>query len=125
VSGRDPVPFEGTPWVLASGAEVDGWEEFAPTARFEGGTASGSTGCNRYTGPYTLDGDTLELGAIASTRMACAPRADAVEREFLAALERVDHWRFDADGLVLLDDGNAELLHFAVATPVTDEAEHR
>jgi heat shock protein HslJ len=86
---------------------------------------SGSTGCNRYTGPYALDGDTLELGAIASTRMACAPPADAVEREFLAALERVDHWRSDAEGLVLLDDGDAELLRFAVATPLTDEAEHR
>ena len=63
MSGSDPVPFEGTPWVLASGVEVDGWEEFAPTVRFEGGTVSGSTGCNRFTGPYSLDGDTLELGA--------------------------------------------------------------
>jgi heat shock protein HslJ len=111
--------------VLDSGVEVDGWEEFAPTVKFDGGTVSGSTGCNRYRGPYSLDGDTLELGAIASTRMACVPPADAVEREFLAALERVEHWRSDAEGLVLLGDGDAELLCFAAATPVTDEAEHR
>ena len=125
MSGSDPVPFEGMPWVLASGVEVDGWEEFAPNMRFEGGTVTGSTGCNRFTGPYSLDGDTLELGAVASTRMACAPPADAVEREFLAALDRVVRWRFDAEGLVLLGDGDAELLRFAVATRITDEAEHR
>jgi heat shock protein HslJ len=104
------------------GVEVDGWEAFTPTATFEGGTVSGSTGCNRFTGPYSVDGDTLELGAIASTRMACVPPADAVERELLATLERVEHWRADAEGLVLLGDRDVELLRFAVATPVTDEA---
>jgi heat shock protein HslJ len=105
VSSSDPFSFEGAPWVLASGVEVDGWEAFAPTARFEGGMVSGSTGCNRFTGPYSVEGDTLELGAIASTRMACVPPADAVEREFLAALERVEHWRSDGGSLVLLGDG--------------------
>jgi heat shock protein HslJ len=121
VSSSDPFSFEGAPWVLASGVEVDGWEAFAPTARFEGGMVSGSTGCNRFTGPYSVEGDTLELGAIASTRMACVPSANAVEREFLAALERVEHWRSDGGNLVLLGDGDAELLHFAVATPLADQ----
>jgi len=45
---------------------------------------SGSTGCNRCSGPYTVDGDTLELGAIVSTQMACPPPARAVETAFVA-----------------------------------------
>ncbi len=111
--------------MLASGIEVAGWEEVAPTATFDDGRLAGSTGCNRYTGPYSVEGETLELGAVASTRMACVPPADAVEREFLAALERVARWRSDLDGLVLLDDGDTELLRFVKATPPADQDRDR
>ena len=113
--------FEGVPLVLASGIEVAGWDEAAPTATFDDGRLAGSTGCNRYTGPYSVEGETLQLGAVASTRMACVPPADAVEREFLAALEQVARWRSDLDGLVLMDDGDAELLRFVMPTPPADQ----
>lgn len=108
--------LEGVSWQLASGVEVEGWESVAPTAVFEGGRMAGSTGCNRYTGPYTVEGDTLELGPVVSTRMACAPPADAVEAAFLAALERVTRWLGDADEVVLLADDGAELLRFRPST---------
>ena len=67
-----------------------------------GGRAAGLTGCNRFTAPYTVDGDVLELGLIASTRMACPPPADAVERVYLAALERVTTWQSEDGELALL-----------------------
>jgi heat shock protein HslJ len=104
--------LEGSFWQLVSGVEVEGWESVAPTARFENGRMAGSTGCNQYTAPYTVDGDTLELGPVVSTRMACAPPADAVERGYLAALERVTRWLGDADEVVLLADDGADLLRF-------------
>ena len=104
--------LEGVQWKLASGVDVAGWEAVAPTAVFEGGRMAGSTGCNRYTAPYTVDGDTLELGPAVSTRMACPPPADAVEDAFLAALQRVTRWLGDADEIVLLADDGAELLRF-------------
>ena len=44
--------------------------------------------------------------------------ADAVEREFVALLERVTSWRSEDGELVLLDDDEAELLRFQEATPV-------
>jgi len=103
---------EGAAWVLVAGVGVDGWEATPPTATFGGGTVAGSTGCNRYSASYALDGEALELGPIASTRMACPPPADAVEREYVAALERVAGWRLDGEQLVLLDEGGAELLRF-------------
>ncbi len=95
--------IEGVPWALASG----------PSATFTNGTVAGSTGCNRFTATYTLDGDALEIGRVASTQMACAPPADKVEREYLAALDRVAGWHRAGDELVLSDADGNELLRFA------------
>jgi heat shock protein HslJ len=117
-SSPDPSSLQGIPWVLASGVSVEGWEEAAPSATFEGGTVAGSTGCNRFTASYTADGDALEIGQVAATRRACPPPADAVEREYLAALERVTAWRSQKGALVLLDDDETEVLRFLAATPV-------
>jgi heat shock protein HslJ len=108
------------PWILASGVDVPGWEQTPPSATFNEETVGGSTGCNRFTAPYTVDGDTLELGTIASTRMACPPPANAVERAYLAALARVANWRLDGAELVLLDGEGAEVLRYLGATPVGD-----
>jgi heat shock protein HslJ len=99
--------FEGVPWTLASG----------PSATFADGTVSGSTGCNRFTASYTLDGSDLEIGKIATTNVACAPPADATERQYLAALDRVAGWRLDNDELVLDDADGGELLRFQESSP--------
>ena len=104
--------LEGPLWVLAAGIDIDGWEAVAPTATFQDGAVAGSSGCNRYNAPYTVDGDTLELGAVASTKMACPPPADAVEQAYLAALETVTGWRIDGEELVLVDGDGAELLRY-------------
>ena len=52
------------------------------------GTVSGSTGCNRFDGDYTLDGKQLHVGALTATKKAC-PSKEATEQEagYLAALE--------------------------------------
>jgi heat shock protein HslJ len=94
--------FEGVPWALPTG----------PSATFADGTVSGSAGCNQYTASYTVDGDELEIGTVASTNMACPPPADRVEREFLAALDRVASWQVDGGELVLADADGKELLRF-------------
>jgi heat shock protein HslJ len=99
--------FEGVPWALRSG----------PSATFTEGTVAGSAGCNRFTASYTVDGDTLEISSAAGTNMACPPPADRVEREFLAALERVASWQLDGGELVLADADGKELLRFSEASP--------
>ena len=112
--------FEGVPWVLVSGLDLTGWEAAAPSATFADGTAGGSTGCNRWTAGYTVDGDALDIGEIASTRMACPPPADAVERAYLAGLNLVEGWRVEDDELVLVDGDDRETLHYRAATPTGD-----
>ncbi len=63
---------------------------------------TGSGGCNSIMGSYTLEGDKLKFGQIASTMMACASGMDT-ERAFLDALGKVDSWKLDAGKLELLD----------------------
>ena len=43
----------------------------------------------RLDGPFTIDGDSMEIGIITATQMACPPPADAVERAYLDALAQV------------------------------------
>jgi heat shock protein HslJ len=106
------------PWVVASAVGIALPPGIALSATFEGERVGGSAGCNRYTGPYAADGDGLELGAIAVTRMACLPPLDLVESAYLAALARVSGWRLEGDSLVLLDGDDQELLRYEVASPL-------
>lgn len=107
-----------TPWTLVAGIDVAGWEDVAPSVTFEHGKAAGSTGCNRFTAPYSVDGEKLDLGQVAVTQMACAGSAGEVERAFLDALEQVRTWRIEGDELVLGSDDDKPLLRFRVPTPV-------
>ena len=50
--------------------------------------ATGFAGCNRYSGPYTVRGDSISFGPAISTRMACNQGMD-VETEYLGVLPRV------------------------------------
>ncbi len=101
------------PWSLASGLDVRGWEASAPSATFgDGGELAGSTGCNRFHARYERDGASLEIQPVATTLVGCEPAMQAVEREYVAALERVGGWRLAGDDLVLDDDDGQELLRF-------------
>lgn len=59
---------------------------------FEQGRVSGSAGCNRFHGDFEVDGKTLSLGPLASTRKLCEDEVMAQERQFLAALASVATW---------------------------------
>lgn len=51
------------------------------TAVFEGGTVSGSAGCNTYGAAYSVDGPSLRIEAPSATEMACAEPADIMQQE--------------------------------------------
>jgi heat shock protein HslJ len=67
------------------------------------GRASGSAGCNNYTGGYRADGPKLTIGPVAATRRMCPAPQGIMEQEqqFLKMLESVATARFEGDRLEL------------------------
>jgi heat shock protein HslJ len=102
--------FENISWALVSPE--------GPSVTFSDGKVSGSGGCNQFGGSYTQDGDALAIGQLVSTQMSCGAKADAQERAYLAALERVETWSLDDDELTLADTDGRELLRYREASPV-------
>ncbi len=115
--------IEGTTWQLTEYAGPQGNtvpvpDKLAATASFEGGTVSGTGGCNNYNGTYTLDGDTIKVGPLAMTRMACGDVQNALETAFTGLLGRVETWSVMGDTLELKTaDGKVGLKFAAAAVP--------
>ncbi len=83
------------------------------TATFaDDGTLSGSAGCNRFTGGYTTNGDSIEIGPLASTRKACEPDVMTQEAAYLAALENATTVTIDGSTLELRDADGALQVSF-------------
>lgn len=96
--------LEGYPWRLV---ELAGAQQISAEAHivFDSGPpyrVSGSTGCNRFAGPYKQGGSVLEFGQLAMTKMAC-PDSMAQEQAFTGALASTRGWRVAGGRLELLD----------------------
>jgi heat shock protein HslJ len=74
----------------------------APTLQFgQAGQASGSAGCNRFTGTWSSQGIGASVRPGATTRMACGEASMAQERAYLQALQAVEWFLLDGDRLEL------------------------
>jgi heat shock protein HslJ len=121
----DERALVGKEWRLVSlgpaGAESNVVPGAAVTLRFaDTGRASGSTGCNNFSGTYTVRGDTISFGAMASTRRACTDqRANEQEQRFLAAFDSARRFRLVSTRLTIYYTNGRNVLNFvdANATP--------
>jgi heat shock protein HslJ len=118
VSLAEPAtPLEGTQWTLVAlrGASIAG-APHAPSLLLQADQrrASGSSGCNRWSGPYTLEGEHLAFGPAAGTRMACMQGMEQ-EQAFLDAMAAVASWRVNGARLDLRDARGETVLQFAKA----------
>lgn len=81
--------------------------------------ASGFSGCNRFTGTYTLKNGLLSFGPLASTRMACVGAGAEIEDAYLDALAHIARtgvqWREPRQLLLVLENGDR--LTFAYRNP--------
>ena len=77
----------------------------------EGDGVHGFSGCNRFTGAFRQDGNDLDFGPIAATRMACVMGMD-LERRFLDALSSARSFRISGDSLTLFGPEDSALLDF-------------
>ncbi len=80
----------------------------SPTAR-----CPAVSGCNRFTGTYTTNGQSLTINpGLASTMMACPEPQMAVEQAFLKLLPTVTTYTIDGDTLRMADASGEPVLVF-------------
>ncbi len=71
---------------------------------------SGSAGCNRIFGKFTLTApDNISFPGLAATRMACPDMS--IESKFLDASNKVNKWSI-RQGMLVLSQGDTALLRF-------------
>jgi len=95
---------------------TDQQREASLTFHTDQNRVTGSGGCNRLTGSYTLQGNTLRFGGIASTRMACMQGMET-ETAFLSVLQDVRTWKTIGQQLELYDSGGKLLARFSAQAP--------
>jgi heat shock protein HslJ len=116
---EEPATLEGVDWKL-TGYLVDDVLTAVPlgtdaTLRLEGGLATGSGGCNTFSGIYALDGTSITFGdEISTTLILCEEDVQAIEDAYLAALPLVASWAISDDVLQLSDDLGTITLTFEV-----------
>jgi putative lipoprotein len=115
------VPLENTTWRVTRLGDKDvvaNQNQRAPYIVLQSSEhrVSGSGGCNRINGTYTLEKQTIRFGPIASTMMAC-PKGMDTEKDFMQALDAVRKWKIQGDELEFYgEDGNL-LVRFETNEP--------
>jgi copper homeostasis protein (lipoprotein) len=117
--GAQTPPLRGTSWRLQSLEATGGRQQPPADGRpvellFDTGSerVSGSGGCNRLMGGFSLDGAALRFSPLASTKMACSEPVMNFEVSVLRALEQVRGWRIEGTTLTLMGEGGRALLRY-------------
>lgn len=102
-------------WVLTELNHVSppaGVGEAEASVRFmQDHRVAGFTGCNRFSGSYTLGGRSIRVGPVIATRMAC-PASGNIEVPYVKALENARQIDIQGNGLELLDDTGRRIARF-------------
>ena len=114
-------PLTGTRWNLfeLNGQEVDASDALNEphlVLHFDNHRFSGSTGINQMGGGYALNGAQVSFTPGPMTRMGGPPEAMRLEREVLAALNRVDGWALHTNTLTLRA-GSEQVMRLVAARP--------
>jgi heat shock protein HslJ len=118
------ITVEGNTWQLAAldgqSLGLAGTASRPVTARFEGGRVSGFSGCNQYSGAYTLDRDSLVIGSLAGTMMACPEPQMALEKAVKSVLTGTLRHAINGDRLTLTPAAGASMVFQLAPTPTLE-----
>ena len=91
------------------GIEV-GIEKQIPTLKFDvSGKLTGTGGCNNFFGNFTMDGRTISIGELGSSRKFCEGEMD-LETSFLKGLDIELRALFSEGKLILTGDGGNQMI---------------
>lgn len=105
-------PLDGTSWYVSAIHDSPVLEKPILSVEFKDGTVGGSSGCNSYSGDYTIRGNNISIESIAMTLMACMDMA-VMEQEstFLENLENAQTFTLSENQLVIFGaDGKSLVL---------------
>ncbi|MFC1466661.1 MAG: META domain-containing protein [Candidatus Brachytrichaceae bacterium NZ_4S206] len=107
-------PLAGTSWTLTTLGGQPTLQGATATLNFGAdGRASGTDGCNAFSGGYEVSGDALTFGPLLGTLMACEASVMAQADAFRNALEQTARFTVANDALTLQDANGAALATFA------------
>jgi heat shock protein HslJ len=104
------VTLPGSAWQVTAFAGQTPLEDHPITFEFDTeGNIAGDGSCNRFGGACTIEGDTIKIGPLRSTRRACEAEIMQQEHKFLALLASVTAWKIDPDGILVLTGEDGEI----------------
>lgn len=107
--------LDGTAWVLENLTGRTLAEGQRPTLRFDGDRLSGSDGCNRFSGRYTVAKQAFKVvPPLATTQMACPAEIGEQARAFIEALTVAGSYQVAAGKLALIAASGTPLATFIV-----------
>lgn len=89
-----PVPLEGPTWQYQNALPGT-----AITATFRDGRISGSSGCNEYSGSFSVSGQAIAIGPLGTTTLTCPQPAQDQETQYLAALQSAVEYEIEGNEL--------------------------
>ena len=116
----EPASLTGTNWLLTSYNNGKGGMQSLVigseiTANFsEDGRLSGSAGCNSYNASYEASEETINIGVIASTEMACMDLEGLMDQEvlYLASLQNAAVYTIRDDRLEIRDENGSGVAYY-------------
>lgn len=116
-SGAEGAAIEGVDWLLAEMSDGSVMNPIPPeipvSLTLLNGIAAGFSGCNDYRGPYTITGQEILFGEMASSLKSCDDGAMIVESNYLQALTYVARYGVRETGMLMVSPPGAPLLAFA------------
>ncbi len=109
-----PAALLGTSWRLEELGGVSAIPDVEATLEFpEQGKVAGKASCNRFFGTVEVPGESIKMGPLASTKMACIDATDAQEVKYLAALAAAERFESDGPALLIYSRGMEKPLRFS------------
>ncbi len=111
VNTTNPLP--NTNWALTAMYSQAPLPNSNITLSFVGNQVSGNSGCNSYSGPYTVSGNAITIGPLTQTQKACDADITEQERVYLLALQSATNFSLSGSQLILRDAGGQALLQYS------------
>lgn len=116
-------PLAGTGWAFTGFGSPENPTRPIPeskiTAVFTPTTIQGSSGCNQYSSPYTINGRSIQFAEMAATAMDCPSPLLDQEAQFLEALRQATRFTLSENELVIETAVTPLIFHPQEPIPLT------